>query len=119
MNNITIAINVSLNESPYLFFYKIHERGMIECQNCCNVFTGKVCNQCGEKYFNPSQLGIKYFLHHSIDVFTHFENKVLKSIVYLITKPGHVVKENLRGVRVPYAKPVQLFIVVNLFFYLV
>jgi hypothetical protein len=92
---------------------------MVTCSNCKNVFAGKVCNQCGEKIFAPEQLSIKYFLHHSIDIFTHFENKVLKSILYLITKPGLVVKENLRGVRVPYAKPVQLFIVVNLFFYLV
>ena len=35
------------------------------------------------------------------------------------SKPGFLTQENLRGVRVPYAKPMQLFIVVNLLFYMI
>jgi hypothetical protein len=89
------------------------------CVTCGNEFTGKTCNNCGEKVFHPSQLSFKYFLHQAVDIFTHFENKVLKSIWYTIAKPGFITKENLCGVRVKYAKPLQLFIVVNIFFYVV
>jgi hypothetical protein len=88
------------------------------CINCGAQFTGNICSRCGEKVFHPSQLGIKHFFHQVFEFFTHFENKVLKSIWLTFSKPGFITKENLRGVRVSYARPVQLFIVVNLLFYL-
>lgn len=88
------------------------------CQNCGNVFKGKVCNECGEKIFDEHQLTTKHFLHEVIDFFYHFENKVLKTIKLNFLKPGFVTKENLRGVRVPYAKPVQLYLVVAVMFYI-
>jgi hypothetical protein len=90
-----------------------------KCVSCGNEFIGKACNICGEKVFDPSHLSIKNFAKQAVDIFTHFENKVLKSIWLNIAKPGFITKENLRGVRVKYAKPLQLFIVVNIFFYLV
>ena len=89
------------------------------CVNCGNQFTGKICNQCGEKVFQSSQLSAGYYLHQAVDVFIHFENKVLHSMWLCFSKPGFLTQENLRGVRVPYAKPMQLFIVVNLLFYMI
>ena len=89
------------------------------CLNCGASFRGKVCNHCGEKVFHPSQLGVRNFLHQAIEVFTHFENKVLKSIWLTLRRPGYITKQNLRGIRVPYANPVQLFIIVNLLFYII
>ena len=87
------------------------------CANCGAQFTGNVCSQCGEKAFHPSQLSVKNFVHQVFEIFTHFENKVLKSIWLTLSKPGLLTKQNLSGVRVSYAKPVQLFIVVNILFY--
>ena len=88
------------------------------CIHCGHSFRGKLCNECGEKKFHPKQLSVHHFVHQAIDLFTHFESKVLKTVWLLIRRPGFVTQENLRGVRVPYAKPVQLFIIVNLCFYL-
>ncbi len=93
------------------------QENMHTCANCGSSFNGKFCNECGEKKFEPEQLGVKHFLHQVVDVFTHFESKVIKTIWLNLTKPGFVTKENLNGVRVPYAKPVQMFIIVNLVFY--
>ena len=89
------------------------------CQNCGNSFSGKICNLCGEKVFHEHHLTTKYFFHQVIDFFYHFESKVLKTIKLNFLKPGFVTKENLNGVRVPYANPVQLYLVVNLIFFLV
>jgi Protein of unknown function (DUF3667) len=74
---------------------------------------------CGEKVFEEKQLSAKHFFHEVIDFFYHFENKVLKTIKLNFLKPGFVTKENLNGVRVPYAKPVQLYLVVAFVFYMV
>lgn len=94
-------------------------KGSHTCKNCGHVFEGKVCNQCGEKVFHEHHLSAGHFFHEVIDFFYHFENKVLKTIWLNFIKPGFVTKENLRGVRIPYANPVQLYLVVNLIFYLV
>jgi Protein of unknown function (DUF3667) len=89
------------------------------CRNCKHSFTGKICNQCGEKVFDEKQLTSKHFFHQVIDFFWHWENKVLKTIKLNFLKPGFITKQNLNGIRVPYAKPVQLYLVVAVIFYLV
>ncbi len=89
------------------------------CRNCKHNFTGKICNQCGEKIFDEHQLTAKHFFHQVIDFFWHWENKVLKTIKLNFFKPGFVTQQNLKGIRVPYANPVQLYLVVSLIFYLV
>lgn len=91
----------------------------LTCSNCKNYFHGNICNSCGEKVFQLSQLSSKNFFKHILrEVGTPYDNKLLKSILLTFTKPGFLTQENLKGIRIPYAKPVQLFIVVNLLFYL-
>lgn len=88
------------------------------CRNCKHQFTGKICNNCGEKVFNEKHLTTKHFFHQVIDFFWHWENKVLRTIKLNTFKPGFVTKENLNGVTVPYAKPVQLYLVMSVLFFL-
>ena len=90
-----------------------------ECRNCGNTFRGKVCNVCGEKVFHEKHLSVGHFFHQIVDFFYHFESKVLKTIWLNFIRPGKVTKDNLNGITVPYAKPIQLFLVVNLIFYFV
>jgi hypothetical protein len=89
------------------------------CKNCGHAFHGKICNQCGEKVFDEKQLTAKYFFHQVLDFFWHWESKVLKSIKLNFLKPGFITKENINGIRVPYAKPIQLYLVVAFLFYIV
>ncbi len=89
------------------------------CKNCGHSFKGKVCNICGEKVFDNRQLSAGHFFHEVIDFFYHWESKVLKTIKLNFLKPGFVTKENLRGIRVPYARPAQLYLVVAFAFYLI
>jgi len=53
-----------------------------------------------------------------IDVFTHFDSKILTSLRLLITKPGLLPKEYCSGVKIKYAKPLQLFFLVNVLYFL-
>jgi Protein of unknown function (DUF3667) len=95
-----------------------HENNNEACKNCGHVFTGKICNMCGEAVFHEHQLSASHFLHEVIDFFYHFESKVLKTIKLNFLKPGFITNENLRGVRIPYARPVQLYLVVAVLFYI-
>lgn len=89
------------------------------CKNCENSFQGKICNNCGEKVFDEKNLTAKHFLHEAIDFFYHWESKVLKTIKLNFLRPGFVTKKNLEGIRVPFAKPVQLYLVVAFAFFLI
>jgi hypothetical protein len=95
-----------------------HSSGTFLCNTCGSVSKGSICFNCGEKKFSPQQLSLKSFLTQSIDVFTHFENKVIRSAWLNIRKPGLITYKNLAGIRVPYAKPLQLFIIINIVFFL-
>lgn len=89
------------------------------CRNCKHPFSGKICNQCGEKVFDETQLSTKSFVKQIFDFFLHWESKVLNTIKLNFIKPGFITKQNLDGIRVPYAKPIQLYLVVAVIFYLV
>jgi rRNA maturation endonuclease Nob1 len=41
------------------------------CRNCQHTFSGKICNQCGEKVFDEKQLSTKSFIKQSLDFFLH------------------------------------------------
>lgn len=53
-----------------------------------------------------------------VDSFTHFDSKILGSILMLIKKPGQLSQLYCSGKRVKYAKPLQLFLVINVVFFL-
>lgn len=58
------------------------------------------------KSFDEKQLGGKHFFNEAIDFFWHWESKVLKTIRLNFLKPGFVTKQNINGIRVPYANSI-------------
>lgn len=89
------------------------------CPTCNSTFNGKYCGNCGEKVFHPSDLSFKKFISQTVDIFTHFDSKFIRSLKYLLFFPGYLPKAYISGQRIKYAKPMQIFILVNIFFYFV
>lgn len=89
------------------------------CPSCNADFNGKYCFNCGEKAFHESDFTVRKFLAHTLDMFTHLDGKFLRSLKFLFTKPGFLTYENMRGARVKYAKPVQIFLLANVLFFIV
>lgn len=89
------------------------------CPSCQTKFKGKFCHDCGEKAFHESDYRIKKFITQTIDIFTHFDEKFLRSFLYIFTKPGFLTRQNMHGIRVKYAKPMQIFLLSNILFFLV
>lgn len=98
---------------------KEHYNEQNTCPSCHTTFKGKFCHQCGEKSFHESDYTIKKFLAQTIDIFTHFDGKFLKSAIYIFSKPGFLSKQNMRGIRVKYAKPMQIFLLANILFFFI
>lgn len=88
-----------------------------QCANCGEQLHGKHCHKCGEKKISKDDLTVKNFIGQTIDIFTHFDSKIFKSLILLLKKPGFLVSENIEGRRVKYAKPIQLFFIINIIYF--
>lgn len=89
----------------------------MNCKSCGNDHLENFCPACGEKKFDTHQLSFKHFLEETFEGLIHFDNKFLRTVKTLITKPGQLSIDYTEGRRVKYMKPVQFFLVVNLLFF--
>lgn len=89
------------------------------CKNCGHVFSGVYCNLCGEKVIEPKDRSFKNFLGGFLTALTLADNKFLKTLWLTIKNPGFLSKEYANGRRVPYIRPLQMFFVLNLVYFLV
>lgn len=85
------------------------------CKSCSNQFHGIYCNQCGEKVLETSDRTFHNFISN---VLTFADNKFLKTLWMIIRHPGLLSKEYAEGRRVNYIRPLQLFFVLNLIYFL-
>lgn len=87
------------------------ETTVITCKNCGNLFTGKYCNECGEKVYTEHDKKLSHVFEEAFHFITHLDSKFLKSLKYLFSKPGFISKEYCEGKRKKYFKPVSLFLI--------
>ena len=82
----------------------------IICKNCGNKFSGKFCNECGEKVYTDHDKTLTHLFEEGFHFFTHLDGKFLRTIRFVFFKPGFVSKEISIGVRKKYFKPFSLFL---------
>lgn len=87
------------------------QEASIVCKNCGNQFNGKFCNNCGEKVYTEHDKTFGHFLGETFHFITHWDNKLIKSWWLVMSKPGFVSSQIAYGVRKPYYKPANLFII--------
>jgi hypothetical protein len=88
------------------------------CASCGHMLTGKYCSQCGEKVLKAEDKSVKHFFEEFFHMLTHADNKFLRSLKYLLFRPGFLTKEYLAGRRKLYASPLSLFFIGNLIYLL-
>jgi len=88
------------------------------CESCGTARSGKFCAQCGEKELHREDLTLRAFLEQALDGLTHFDSKALRTFKLLLTKPGLLAADYVRGARVRTMRPLQLFFFVNLLYFL-
>lgn len=89
------------------------------CPNCETTLQGSFCHQCGQKQITHHDFALGHFLAHAVHDITHFDSKIFRSLIPLFFRPGVLTQEYLAGRRSRYLKPVTLFVLLNLFFFLV
>lgn len=87
------------------------------CPSCGTESVGRYCRHCGERRLGPDDRSLRHILDSIADLLTHFDSKGYRSLRFLVTRPGFLSVEQLRGSRVRYAKPLSLFVSINVFYY--
>ena len=88
------------------------------CKNCGNNFTGLYCNLCGEKVLLPQDRSFPSFLGNILSALTFADSKFIRTLWIVITKPGFLSREFTEGRRVKYLRPLSVFFVLNLIYFL-
>lgn len=88
------------------------------CKSCGHQFTGIYCNQCGEKIIQPTDRSFRKFLSNILIAVTFADNKFVKTLWLVLKRPGFVSSEFANGRTVNYLKPISLFFILNLVYFL-
>lgn len=89
------------------------------CKSCGHVFTGLYCNVCGEKVIEPKDRSMRTFMSNILIAITFADNRFIKTLWYTIKNPGFLSKEYADGRRIHYLRPLQLFFILNLVYFLI
>ena len=88
------------------------------CVNCKTKLEGLYCYCCGEKIVAEKDFTIKKLLEQTLDVFTHLDSKIFLTLKFLLLKPGKLSDAYVKGLRKPFMKPFQIFILINILFFI-
>lgn len=88
------------------------------CKSCGHQFTGNYCNNCGEKVRVPADRTFRAFLNDLVQAVTLADNKFVRTLWLIVSRPGFVSKEIAEGRTVRYLNTIQVFFVLNLVYFL-
>lgn len=94
------------------------EKGSIACKTCGTLLQGDYCHQCGEKQLRPEDKSAKKWLVDLLSNIWMLDGKLLNSVKYLVFRPGRFASDYAEGIRKPYVKPLNLFLMVNVLYFL-
>ena len=88
------------------------------CANCNETLEGDYCHHCGEKVVKESDFHLKTLLFQAVDGIFNVDSKAFRSFKYLLFKPGKLSTNYVNGIRKPFMKPIQVFLITNVLFFL-
>ncbi len=90
----------------------------MHCANCGSVQAGTFCSSCGQKRGNI-RLPLSEFIADGLSTLTSLDNRVWRTLVPLMTKPGFVTADTLAGRRARYVPPLRMYLIVSFVFFVV
>jgi hypothetical protein len=88
------------------------------CKSCGNLFTGNYCNQCGERVLTKEDRSFKTLATQVFTALTLADNKFISTLWLMVKHPGFISREFTEGRTVRYMKPLSIFFVLNLVYFL-
>ena len=82
------------------------------CQSCGHVYSGKFCNNCGERTFDEHSKSVVHLGEEAFHFLTHFEGSFFRTLKAVFTAPGKLSADYCNGIRKKYFKPVPFFLLI-------
>ena len=79
-----------------------------ECLNCHDHYTGNFCPRCGQAA-STSRFSMKVAAENFAEAYGMGERGMFRTMRDLILRPGYVILDYLRGMRVSYFAPFKMF----------
>ena len=77
------------------------------------------CARCGERRASDRTYSLWEFIReHVIESVISFDGRVIRTVKMLLAQPGELTRAFMRGARLPYLAPLQLFFLMNVGFFL-
>lgn len=87
------------------------------CRNCDTTLIARYCHNCGQDYFAGNERTVGEILYNTADTIFAWDNKIFKTINYLLFYPGRLTKEFYAGKVVQYVYPAKLFWFTSILFF--
>ena len=89
------------------------------CRNCGVELIGEYCHTCGQKAFHQNEYSVRRFTKHALNELTDLEsNKIVRTIVALLFKPGLLASEYLSGRKGRFIGPIRLYLTFSAIYFL-
>ncbi len=90
----------------------IRQREERTCLNCGKTVEAQYCSYCGQENIHPKQ-PFHYLLTHFIGVKINYKHGLWSSICTLFRSPGFITKSYIKGQRVSYTDPVNMYVAIS------
>ena len=87
------------------------------CPTCKSVVSTPYCPACGERRQNENDLTLYSLFNQLFRAFSSIDSRLIRSFRNLLRHPGLLTVAYIRGQRMPYTGPFQLFLIANIFFF--
>jgi hypothetical protein len=87
------------------------------CPSCGAPRPARFCPECGERRVDPDDYRLRHFAAHAVDQLFSLDGTFWRTVRALVTRPGLLTAEYVAGRRTRYTRPLQLFLLVNVAFF--
>jgi len=87
------------------------------CPTCHRAVSTPYCPICGEQPLRARDLALRGLFEQLVQAFTQVDGRLLRSLRYLVSRPGSLTVAYLEGQRKAYVGPVPLFLIANVLFF--
>ncbi|HEX4910305.1 MAG TPA: DUF3667 domain-containing protein [Permianibacter sp.] len=87
------------------------------CANCGHTPVGRYCPACGQRQLSRAQFSLRHLAGELGANLLQWDNKLLRTLVLALAKPGELSALYLAGARSRYTSPITLLLLLFFFFF--
>lgn len=87
------------------------------CVSCGLAADTPYCPGCGERRAADRRYSLAELGGEALESLTDVDGRIWRTLRVLVTRPGELTRAYMRGARVPYLRPVQLFLLTNVVYF--